>query len=144
MSARNGTDLMLEYIIGPAINAIFVIAFGLIWMRNKSMPAAGIWAAAYFFAFTSWGLEAIYIPFDLMHILGPVADTAYLLFASLITVGLAVRYERKVPFIALGVLLIGNLIVNYWHWFAAGNHTCLLYTSPSPRDQRGSRMPSSA
>ena len=25
-----------------------------------------------------------------------------------------------------------------------GIHTCLLYTSPSPRDQRGSRMPSSA
>ena len=27
---------------------------------------------------------------------------------------------------------------------AAGPRTCLLYTSPSPRDQRGSRMPSSA
>ena len=26
----------------------------------------------------------------------------------------------------------------------AWTHTCLLYTSPSPRDQRGSRMPSSA
>ena len=25
-----------------------------------------------------------------------------------------------------------------------GSYTCLLYTSPSPRDQRGSRMPSSA
>ena len=25
-----------------------------------------------------------------------------------------------------------------------GVYTCLLYTSPSPRDQRGSRMPSSA
>ena len=25
-----------------------------------------------------------------------------------------------------------------------GNYGCLLYTSPSPRDQRGSRMPSSA
>ena len=25
-----------------------------------------------------------------------------------------------------------------------GNNICLLYTSPSPRDQRGSRMPSSA
>ena len=24
------------------------------------------------------------------------------------------------------------------------DHLCLLYTSPSPRDQRGSRMPSSA
>ena len=27
---------------------------------------------------------------------------------------------------------------------AAWSHDCLLYTSPSPRDQRGSRMPSSA
>ena len=25
-----------------------------------------------------------------------------------------------------------------------GSEACLLYTSPSPRDQRGSRMPSSA
>ena len=25
-----------------------------------------------------------------------------------------------------------------------GDYPCLLYTSPSPRDQRGSRMPSSA
>ena len=28
--------------------------------------------------------------------------------------------------------------------YVAHHHTCLLYTSPSPRDQRGSRMPSSA
>ena len=28
--------------------------------------------------------------------------------------------------------------------YPEGNITCLLYTSPSPRDQRGSRMPSSA
>ena len=27
---------------------------------------------------------------------------------------------------------------------ALGGYVCLLYTSPSPRDQRGSRMPSSA
>ena len=27
---------------------------------------------------------------------------------------------------------------------ATSNKDCLLYTSPSPRDQRGSRMPSSA
>ena len=29
-------------------------------------------------------------------------------------------------------------------YLAAGADACLLYTSPSPRDQRGSRMPSSA
>ena len=29
-------------------------------------------------------------------------------------------------------------------WMGYNNEDCLLYTSPSPRDQRGSRMPSSA
>ena len=29
-------------------------------------------------------------------------------------------------------------------YFDAKNHICLLYTSPSPRDKRQSRMPSSA
>ena len=31
-----------------------------------------------------------------------------------------------------------------WAGFDGAPQTCLLYTSPSPRDQRGSRMPSSA
>ena len=31
-----------------------------------------------------------------------------------------------------------------WAIGTNGKYTCLLYTSPSPRDQRGSRMPSSA
>ena len=30
------------------------------------------------------------------------------------------------------------------HGFVAGKNSCLLYTSPSPRDKRQSRMPSSA
>ena len=36
--------------------------------------------------------------------------------------------------------------VNYDHFstFKELDSSCLLYTSPSPRDQRGSRMPSSA
>ena len=37
---------------------------------------------------------------------------------------------------------MGN--VNYAVSGSAGDGGCLLYTSPSPRDQRGSRMPSSA
>ena len=31
-----------------------------------------------------------------------------------------------------------------WKTLGEDPHICLLYTSPSPRDQRGSRMPSSA
>ena len=38
-----------------------------------------------------------------------------------------------------------NLVENAIKYGGAGGRvTCLLYTSPSPRDQRGSRMPSSA
>ena len=35
---------------------------------------------------------------------------------------------------------------NHWHMVLSPqkDKACLLYTSPSPRDQRGSRMPSSA
>ena len=48
----------------------------------------------------------------------------------------------------IGYLVCGWLQVNVgYHWAfgaAALGMGCLLYTSPSPRDQRGSRMPSSA
>ena len=49
---------------------------------------------------------------------------------------------------------IADLTGSVWEWtsspytqfkgFKPQSYTCLLYTSPSPRDQRGSRMPSSA
>ena len=38
----------------------------------------------------------------------------------------------------------GIIITNYHVVENASKLVCLLYTSPSPRDQRGSRMPSSA
>ena len=43
-------------------------------------------------------------------------------------------------------LLLGTWqgIYLFEHRLEAQKRTCLLYTSPSPRDQRGSRMPSSA
>ena len=37
-----------------------------------------------------------------------------------------------------------NLLNKYTISDPAAGNACLLYTSPSPRDQRGSRMPSSA
>ena len=42
-------------------------------------------------------------------------------------------------------LIVDNEQLLFQHYDAtANNNACLLYTSPSPRDQRGSRMPSSA
>ena len=44
--------------------------------------------------------------------------------------------------VALLVFLF--IVMNMLEYFYYFSKTCLLYTSPSPRDQRGSRMPSSA
>ena len=52
------------------------------------------------------------------------------------------------PFNTLGIDYVGPLPTtssgNKWILTAVCPYSCLLYTSPSPRDQRGSRMPSSA
>ena len=41
-------------------------------------------------------------------------------------------------------IFVGRAPVKYSQYLVKEINTCLLYTSPSPRDQRGSRMPSSA
>ena len=68
-----------------------------------------------------------------------LSSLAYMLVAGLPIVILPQRmYAGMDVFVLLcipGFILAGNLM-NYGG--------CLLYTSPSPRDQRGSRMPSSA
>ena len=43
-----------------------------------------------------------------------------------------------------GKLVAALIIIGPDQIYSSDNYTCLLYTSPSPRDQRGSRMPSSA
>ena len=63
------------------------------------------------------------------------------------------RFDAVRPFTAIGVIY-GDESITAWGGpgrsaprgdrFVSVDHTCLLYTSPSPRDQRGSRMPSSA
>ena len=39
---------------------------------------------------------------------------------------------------------IANLAYKHWETYWTGFNSCLLYTSPSPRDSFRSRMPSSA
>ena len=56
----------------------------------------------------------------------------------------AIFAAAAIPIMVMGgALEIGKLVTAVWlhkYW----KRTCLLYTSPSPRDKRQSRMPSSA
>ena len=75
---------------------------------------------------------------------------------SSLKLGISAIHQESVMFDELSVMeniFIGNHIVKknrLVDWSAMEKKTkdllsnCLLYTSPSPRDQRGSRMPSSA
>ena len=64
----------------------------------------------------------------------------------------AERYLRdNYDFAARQAIADQGIGIDEQHWqnfvamgWTAMSFTCLLYTSPSPRDQRGSRMPSSA
>ena len=46
--------------------------------------------------------------------------------------------------VALSLTPFRRIIKDYFMICESYHNACLLYTSPSPRDQRGSRMPSSA
>ena len=55
--------------------------------------------------------------------------------------------DPEIPVISivdLGVIRKVNIDNDEVEIIITPTYTCLLYTSPSPRDQRGSRMPSSA
>ena len=61
--------------------------------------------------------------------------------ATIVSGAVAERMRIGAYFISTAAIaLFVYPVIGHWVW---GN-TCLLYTSPSPRDQRGSRMPSSA
>ena len=75
----------------------------------------------------------------LPNVLGPV------LVVATITLAIAIIAEATLSFLGVGAPptepSLGTLINIGQDYLFSG---CLLYTSPSPRDQRGSRMPSSA
>ena len=61
-----------------------------------------------------------------------------------------INEHAEIEIDAKGKILMPGIIDDQVHFREPGLthksdlYTCLLYTSPSPRDQRGSRMPSSA
>ena len=83
--------------------------------------------------------------------------TARRLDPALLLVAPAVLYLAVVYAVPLGLLLVKSVrtpdgfslssfvafFADPFSWRVLGN-TCLLYTSPSPRDRQKSRMPSSA
>ena len=61
-------------------------------------------------------------------------------FEIIIPLLLIVGYKTRIAASLLAVFVLTVTLIFHSHHII----DCLLYTSPSPRDQRGSRMPSSA
>ena len=56
-----------------------------------------------------------------------------------------IPWRKLFPKVKEVEILVSSAVIEELDDFKIGkNKSCLLYTSPSPRDQRGSRMPSSA
>ena len=60
---------------------------------------------------------------------------------SVLTIGLSVGIIYGLVALGISLIYTGLDVVNFSH---GEFFICLLYTSPSPRDRYGSRMPSSA
>ena len=97
-------------------------------------PTKGVWAglvgtlAIWSFASLAWSFRAKISAFaGIIYLIGVtvLSNLGFLLFA----------HANKLPLAEASE----SIEVNYGFYYA-----CLLYTSPSPRDQRGPRMPSSA
>ena len=74
-------------------------------------------------------------------VVGYIVDEANNLAKNADAVSNAKSYAYAILPILLGITALSG-VSNYIQRILS--NSCLLYTSPSPRDQRGSRMPSSA
>ena len=54
------------------------------------------------------------------------------------------KFDRPVTVGIIYMLKLHHLVEDKIHARSTGPYSCLLYTSPSPRDRQKSRMPSSA
>ena len=90
-------------------------------------------------------LLIMFVPMLYALMLRPSVRMSYadwgMIFVSVWSLLALVVHEGLVEAIEKGGILIVEMFGSY---LIARIYICLLYTSPSPRDQRGSRMPSSA
>ena len=102
------------------------------------------WAKATYFAFLTWIEMSILlgiVPSEWLNLAqGPLEWTGQREFIQFPPI-LFLNNEIGLSLAALKDIIQLGISTNF---LIAGLVVCLLYTSPSPRDQRGSRMPSSA
>ena len=122
-------------------------------MQQKNVGAVYLHAGTNLFYFTGlkWGaserMVAAVVPAEgPLHYIAPHFELDTLRDYWKIPAEIAAWEEHECPYALLGQTLefMGAAGKELLLDEATPYFTCLLYTSPSPRDQRGSRMPSSA
>ena len=148
LGAKGAPNAILWNIIGFGLVGDMLTGFGIIYGSILKDKLAGV-----LLAFFGIGFAFTAIPIDMAasesavskaHIVAICLALAFWLFglariASNQLIEQKVRFRANVTALLIVIAMIG-FAVGFWSMPI----TCLLYTSPSPRDQRGSRMPSSA
>ena len=116
-----------------------------IWF--KSLKRMAYWAhhkiARIFFTL-------IFIPMKIRYDEGVNLDNQYVIIANHFSyIDIPALAALNIPFKFIGKMQVNNIpvlgyIFRNLHIMVDRDRNCLLYTSPSPRDKRQSRMPSSA
>ena len=139
--------LRLGYVVGQAgiIYAIIIILISKVITLLTTLSLSAIatntevkGGGAYFLISRSLGVE-------FGGAIGLVFFLAQAISVAMYVIGFSEALVASVPGELSKVIVstVCNVFVFVCVYIGAG-WTCLLYTSPSPRDQRGSRMPSSA
>ena len=114
---------MLQQLLTALIFIVFSFGFIFVWINNRQMQSAGIWGLSYFFASAAFALEVPLSTMDHVDFLTPMGDTLYLAGALMLAIGFSVRFERKIPWLALSLVFVPAWMGTSWYWFAVDDFT---------------------
>jgi len=109
--------LMLQFLITPIIFGLFASVFGILWLNNQSIKAAGYWAVFYVLVGAGFLIENIIPKTDAYTLIRMVGDFGYIFGTLCGVVGLIVYFERKLPLNLLVFVSVSTAILTALFWF---------------------------
>jgi len=103
-------------LLNPAISAIFAGGFFILWRHQPERRYIGMIAFSYVAAACGYVLQSITLPFGVA-LTKLASNTFFVIAAYTMALGILVKFGRKVPHAALGVMSFAGLATLSWFLF---------------------------